>query len=85
MIEFVYVLCMVTSMLCAGLLLRSYRHNRSRLLMWSSLCFVGLAINNVLLLIDLVLVPGVDLRFLRTGANLIALGLLTYGLIWERN
>ncbi len=57
--EFVYVLCMVTSMLCAGLLLRSYRHNRGRLLMWSSLCFVGLAINNVLLLIDLVIVPGV--------------------------
>ncbi len=83
--EFVYVLCMVTSMLCAGLLLRSYRHNRSRLLMWSSLCFVGLAINNVLLLVDLVIVPGVDLRFLRTGANLLSLGLLAYGLIWERN
>ncbi len=83
--EFVYVLCMVTSMLCAGLLLRSYRHNRGRLLMWSSLCFVGLAINNVLLLIDLVIVPGVDLRFLRTGANLLSLGLLAYGLIWERN
>jgi hypothetical protein len=83
--EFVYVLCMVTSMLCAGLLLRSYRHNRTRLLMWSSLCFVGLAINNVLLLVDLAIVPEIDLRLLRTGSGVLAVGLLAFGLIWERN
>jgi hypothetical protein len=83
--EFVYVLCMVTSMLCAGLLLRSYRNNRTRLLMWSSLCFVGLAINNVLLLVDLAIVPDIDLRLLRTGSGVIAVGLLAFGLIWERN
>ena len=82
--ELVYVLCALTSVLCAGLLLRSYRANRSRLLLWSTLCFVGLAINNILLLVDIVLTgPEVDLRFFRSGSAIIALALLTIGLIWE--
>jgi hypothetical protein len=81
--ELVYVLCALTSVLCAGLLLRSYRANRSRLLLWSTLCFVGLAINNILLFVDLVLVPDIDLMFVRTGSALVALMLLTVGLIWE--
>ncbi len=83
--ESIYVLCMITSMLCAVLLLRSYRHTRSRLLMWSSLCFIGLAINNILLLVDLALVPNLDLRFMRTGSGVVAVGLLAFGLIWERS
>lgn len=45
----VYILCAVTSVLCAGLLVRSYLRSRVRLLLWSALCFVGLAVNNVLL------------------------------------
>jgi hypothetical protein len=82
--EVVYVLCALTSVLCAGLLLRSYRANKSRLLLWSTLCFVGLAINNILLLVDLVLTgPDIDLRFFRSGSAIIALALLTIGLIWE--
>jgi hypothetical protein len=82
--ELVYVLCALTSVLCAGLLLRSYRANKSRLLLWSTLCFVGLAINNLLVLVDLVLTgPEVDLQFFRSGSAIIALALLTIGLIWE--
>lgn len=82
--ELVYVLCALTSVLCAGLLLRSYFSNKSRLLLWSTLCFVGLAINNVLLFIDLVLTgPDLDLRFFRSGSALVALALLTIGLVWE--
>lgn len=81
--EFVYVLCMVTSMLCAGLLLRSYRKTRGRLLMWSSLCFVGLALNNILLLVDLAVVPTIDLRLVRSGSGIVALVLLLVGLVWE--
>jgi len=81
--ELVYVLCALTSMLCAGLLLRSYASNKSKLLLWSTLCFVGLAINNILLFVDLVLVPDVDLLFVRTGSALVAFALLTVGLIWE--
>lgn len=82
--ELVYVLCALTSVACAGLLLRSYRANRSRLLLWSTLCFVGLALNNILLFVDIVVVPyAVDLRFFRSGSAIAAVGLLTIGLIWE--
>ena len=82
--ELVYVLCALTSVLCAGLLLRSYRANRTRLLLWSTLCFVGLAINNILLIVDLVLTPpDLDLRFLRSGSGVVGLALMTIGLIWE--
>ena len=82
--ELVYVLCALTSILCAGLLLRSYARNRSRLLLWSTLCFVGLALNNILLFVDLVVVPyAVDLRLFRSGSAIVGLALLTIGLIWE--
>lgn len=83
MAALVYVLCAFTSLLCAGLLLRSYRHSGSRLLFWSSLCFVGLALNNVLLFVDLVLVPTMDMSVLRGTVALASLLVLLYGLIWE--
>jgi hypothetical protein len=85
MAETVYVLCALTSVLCAALLFRAYRGNRSRLLLWSTLCFVGLALNNVLLFVDLVLVPGpiLDLRWARTGTALMSLATLVIGLVWE--
>ncbi len=83
MAETVYVLCAITSIACAVLLLRSYRLNRTRLLMWSSAAFVGLAINNVLLFVDLLIVVDVDLMFWRTLAALIAITVLVIGLIIE--
>lgn len=82
MAEVVYVLCTIASLVAAVLLLRSYRRTRSRLLMWSTCCFIGLAINNILLLVD-VFVPEVDLRFVRSGAAVVALGMLVVGLVWE--
>jgi hypothetical protein len=82
--ETVYVLCMLTSLFCAVLLLRSYRHARSRLLLWSVLCFVGLAIANALLVLDLIVfVEQVDLRVLRGAVGLIAGFAVVGGLIWE--
>jgi hypothetical protein len=60
MAEAVYFLCAATSIACAWLLFRGYRASKTRLLFWSSLCFVGLAMNNVLLVVDLVLLPSVD-------------------------
>jgi hypothetical protein len=82
--EIVYVLCALTSVLCAGLLLRSYRANRSRLLLWSTLCFIGLALNNILLFVDLVVAgPDVDLRLFRSFSALIGLATLVIGLVWE--
>jgi hypothetical protein len=84
MAEAVYLLCALTSAACAFLLLRSYFRSRSRLLVWSSLAFVGLAINNALLFVDLVLIPeGVDLSVARSITGLAALMVLAYGLIWE--
>ncbi|MGH7286032.1 MAG: DUF5985 family protein [Polyangiaceae bacterium] len=83
MAEAVYMLCAITCAICAALLVRGYRATRTELLLWSSLCFVGLAINNILLFIDLVVVPTVDLSVLRNTVALVAMLVLLYGLIWE--
>jgi hypothetical protein len=83
MAELVYLLCALTSLTCATLLVRSYRRTRTRLLLWSSLCFAGLALNNVLLFVDLVVAPATDLSLLRAGVALAAVLTLLYGLIWE--
>jgi hypothetical protein len=80
---FVYLLCALTSIFCAALLIRSYTSSRHRLLLWASLCFVGLAVNNVLLFVDLILVRQLDLSLWRTAAALAGLVLMVFGLIWE--
>ena len=80
----VYLLCALTSIVCATLLSRAYRANRARLLFWSSICFIGLALNNVLLFVDLILVPQMDLRQLRDGVALIAMAIMLFGLIWDQ-
>jgi Family of unknown function (DUF5985) len=79
----VYALCALTSLACAVLLLRGYRASRVRLLLWSGLCFTGLAANNVLLLIDTRLVPSMDLSLWRSLPALAGVALLLYGLVWE--
>lgn len=83
MAEVVYLLCAVTSIACVALLLRSYRRHPTQLLMWSTLCFVGLAANNILLFVDLVVVPDLDLSLARSGTGLGAVLLLLIGLLWE--
>jgi hypothetical protein len=84
MAEAIYFFCAAMSSACAFLLLAAYRANRTRLLLWCGVCFVGLALNNVLVFVDIVLVPTIDLRLLRGATALIGLGLLIFGLIWER-
>jgi hypothetical protein len=79
----VYALCALTSIACAVLLIRGYLQSRARLLLWASLCFVGLAVNNVLLFVDLGLVPELDLSIVRSLPTLAGLTLLIYGLVWE--
>jgi hypothetical protein len=83
--EVVYILCALTSVLCAGLLFRAYSGNKSRLLLWSTLCFVFLAFNNILLFVDLVVVPGpdFDLRWARTGTAMFGMLTLVIGLVQE--
>lgn len=81
---FVYILGAMTTLLCAVLLLRGYVRGRKRLLLWSGLCFSGLTISNVLLFVDLVLLPSaVDLYMLRLSTAAVAMLLLVYGLVWE--
>lgn len=79
----IYVLCALTSLTCAVLLLRSYARTRLRLLLWSGLCFVFLCLNNILLYIDIEVLPTVDLSAIRAVPVVIALALLLYGLVWE--
>jgi hypothetical protein len=81
----VYVLGFLTTLACAVLLLRGYGQVKRKLLLWSGLCFVGLALSNLLLFVDLVLVPTVDLYRWRLVAAAVAMGFLLYGLIWESN
>lgn len=83
MAEAVYLLCVLTSITCAVLLVRGYRRSRSRLLLWSSLCFVGLAANNALLVVDRLIVKDVDLSTWRLVPAVIGVGVLVYGLIAE--
>ena len=83
MATLVYVLCALTSLACALLLLRGYRQSGVRLLAWSGLFFVGLFLNNVLLIIDLRIVPQVDLAVIRLLPALVGVLLLLYGMIWE--
>lgn len=80
----VYALCAVTSAVCAGLLARAYRRQQTRLLLWSTLCFAGLTLNNGLLFTDLVLVPSTDLSLWRGLTGLGSMLILLYGLIWDR-
>ncbi|MBV1797005.1 DUF5985 family protein [Siccirubricoccus sp. G192] len=80
----VYLLCAATSLCCLALLTRSYLHTRSRLLLWSALSFVGFTANNLLVFIDLILLPAeIDLLPLRNLTSLAAIGVLLYGFIWE--
>lgn len=85
MAEAIYLVCGLASLACATLLLRQYLRKRARLLLWSSLCFIGFAANNVLLFIDLVLVPEVDLALVRGLVALASVAVLNYGLIWDSN
>jgi len=81
--ETVYLLCAATSIVCGVLLLRGYHLSNTDLLFWASLCFLGLAINNVILFVDLIILPGVDLFWWRTLPAIGGMVILLYGLISE--
>ena len=79
----VYTLCFLTSSACALLLARSYRRTGARLLLWSALCFLFLALNNFAVIIDLLVMPAADFRLSRLGLSLAALAVLLFGFIWD--
>jgi hypothetical protein len=80
----VFLLCLATSAACAWLLFRQYARMQTRLLLWSAVCFIGLTINNLLVVIDiLVLSDAMSLLPARHLSSLLAVGVLLYGFIWE--
>jgi hypothetical protein len=83
MASVVYMLGTLVTLACGILLLRGYARGRKRLLLWSGLCFLGLSASNLLLFLDLVVFPNVDLYRWRLTVAAIAIVLLVFGLIWE--
>jgi hypothetical protein len=77
----VYVLCTLASGLCAVLLFRTYSRNASRLLLWSGLSFVAMAVSNALVFVDFIVMPQTDLSLVRSLMFLLAASLLLYGLV----
>jgi hypothetical protein len=84
MAQTIYTLCTLTSLACAWLLFASYRRTRHRLLFWSGSCFAVMTVNNILLVLDKLVLPDVDLYLARLVTALIAVALLLYGLIYEK-
>ena len=79
----IYSLCAITSLISSWLLSRAYWRTKSRLLLWSAISFAGLALNNLTLWVDKLVLPDTDLSVLRTSIALIAMVILLYGLVWE--
>lgn len=80
----VYTLCAITCVVCAGLLARGYARSKAPLLLWSTLCFATLTLNNILLVVDrVVLLDEIDLYRLRLVTAVVALSLLVWGLLWD--
>ena len=78
----VSILCAATSVTCFALLARSYRANRGRLVLWSAVCFAGLALNNIVLAVNEVVDSSRDIpwRGIPAAAGLLA---FVYGLAAE--
>ncbi|MDI1435506.1 MULTISPECIES: DUF5985 family protein [Polyangium] len=79
----VYILCTLTSLVAMTLLLRAYAARKVRLLLWSGLCFAGLALNNVLLFVDLIMIPEHDLSTVRQIPAVMGVSFLLYGLVYD--
>jgi hypothetical protein len=83
MAEAVYLLCALTSLWCAVALFRTYLRRRTRVLLWSSLGFTGLVANNLILFVDLVVLPAFDLSLVRAAFGALATVVLVVGLVWD--
>lgn len=81
MADVVFILCGITSLVCCVLLFRAYRQSKTRLLLWSALCFLGMGVSNVLLYLDIRVFVQTDLSIVRTIPALLGVCCLIYGLI----
>lgn len=82
-VNIVYLLCLLTSLSCCLLLIRNYRRSRNKVLLWTAACFVLLAVDNLLVVLDLILLPNIDLILLRLLATLLAVSTLIIGFVRE--
>jgi hypothetical protein len=78
-----YVLCSITAFLCAVLLFRGFHRSKTRLLLWSGICFLLLCLENLLLFVDVVIIPDIHFTVARLVPGALAVCALLYGLIWE--
>jgi hypothetical protein len=83
MAAIIYGLCALTSSVCAYLLLTAYQRGKFRLLLWSGVCFVGLASTNILLVLDKLVFTSIDLSLYRNSLSLLSMAVLIYGLVWD--
>ena len=83
MINVFYGLCALTSFLCAWLLLQAWRRSQYSPMLWGGVCFAGLTLNNITVIIDKFVLTDVDLLVLRNGIALASMAILLYGLIWD--
>lgn len=79
----VYGLCLLTCAACAALLIRTWLRSRQPLLAWSAACFSLLALNNLMVVLDMVVLPHIDLSVPRMATSLAAVCVLIYGFVWE--
>ena len=83
MAELIYGLCTILSLAIAFMLWRQDRRSPSRMIYWTALCFTGLALSNLVLVVDKLVFPDIDLRVLRHSISLLSIGLLLFGLVYE--
>jgi hypothetical protein len=79
----VYLQCFLTSAACAVLLARSYFAGRARLLLWSAICFLFLAANNLVVVVDMLMIPEISFRVPRLLLALAAVSVLLFGFVWD--
>ena len=82
----IYVLCAVASAGCSSTLVLSYfddRRRATRLVLWSGLCFAWLAVSNLLMVVDLVVLPEPHLSVARAATACLGALTLLAGLILE--
>jgi hypothetical protein len=79
----IYLLCALMSLGIAVMLWRAFARTHSRLLYWSALCFSGLSLNNLLLVLDKLVLSEADLSGFRQAIALISLVVLVFGLVYE--
>jgi hypothetical protein len=78
----VYFFCALLSSLCAVMLFVKFCAAKNRMVFWCAICFGGLALNNMLLFADNIVVPH-DMSSFRAIPALLGLLALIWGGIGE--